>query len=437
MPRSLVRFRIRKGSDHVNRALRYIVHTAFNEVPIYRRLWRSHVQEILSVRGVHDLQRLPIVQKSDLVRANLADRLRRGTDIARCVRRGTSGMTGAPIDILFGRAEFKYRQLTLLRRVLADLGVHRPFRWAEAGAWIPLEQRSKSLHRGPVVSLLRLPRSLRPTEQIDALERFRPDVVSGCPGDLQLLGAEVLRIGHKKLRPRLVICRGETLRSDVEELLRETFGCRVTDYYNVQEVGNLAWRCPDHADIMHPNSDSALLEIVDSHGAPLPAETEGDVIVTNLTNATMPFVRYALGDRASWINTESRRCSCGALGPSLSLIQGRSDDFIVLPDGRRLAPRAVDDLVMETFHASPQTAMFLTGIHAYQVIQEAPDHLVVVIEASSPPPMLLAEAMQRGLRALHRELVVEFKFVDELPRGTTGKIRRVVSDVERDQPPSG
>jgi phenylacetate-CoA ligase len=354
-------------------------------------------------------------------------------DISRCVRRGTSGTTGPPIDILFGRTEFRYRQLALLRRVLADLGSRVPFRWAEVGAWVPLELRSRLLQRGPIVSVLRLPRSLSSDKQIRALERFCPHVVSGCPGDLQLVAADLARNPSAKVAPRLVISRGETLHSGVEELLQQAFGCRVTDYYNVQEVGNLAWRCPDHPDLMHVNRDTALLEIVDAEGRRLPAGIEGEVVVTNLTNATMPFIRYALGDRAWWIDTECRRCSCGAFGPSLSLIQGRSDDFVVLPDGRRVSPRAIDDLVMETFHATPQTAMFVSGIRAYQVIQETIDHLIVRVETSStPPPPLLVDVMDRGLRAFHKDLTVEFQFVTELARGTTGKFRRVISAFGRD-----
>ena len=433
MPGRLVRFRIEKRPADVDHALQYIVRTAWTKVPVYQRLWKPYVAKRIQLANVRDLQQLPVVQKSDLVAPDLTDRLRQGTCVDRCVRRGTSGTTGPPIDILFGRIEFRYRQLTLLRRVLADLGCLRPFRWAEVGAWIPLEQRSRPLQKGGVVPLLRLPRSLRPTEQIDVLERFRPHVVSGCPGDLQLVAEQLARRAPKRLRPQLVISRGETLRKDVEDKLREAFRCPVTDYYNVQEVGNLAWRCPDHAELMHVNLDTALLEVVDTKGEPLPVGIEGDVVVTSLTNATMPFIRYALRDRASWIHSEPRRCSCGALGPSLSLVQGRSDDFIVLPNGDRLSPRAIDDLVMETFHKTPQSAMFLTGIHTYQIVQEAIDHLVVRIEASpASPPRLLLDVMERGLRAFHRDLAVEFQFVDELPRGRIGKIRRVISAVGHD-----
>lgn len=423
------RFRIRKSPSDVSRALQYVIRTAYREVTAYQRLWSTMEPGIARFRTLHDLPMLTPADKQTLLQGDLRSRLRRGVDIRRCVRRGTSGMTGPPIDILFSKLEFRFRQFALLRRVMADLGIHRPFRWAEVGAWVPLEDRNKPLRRGSLVSILRLPRSLEAPEQIEALRRFNPDVVSGCPSDLQLLAAELPCPGGSNLTPKLVICRGEVLRRDAEELIASAFGCRVTDYYNVQEVGNLALRCLHNPNLMHVNSDTAVLEIVDSIGNPVPVGTEGEVLVTNLFNVTMPFIRYRLNDRASWIDPQPHRCTCGLSGPSLSPIQGRSDDLIQLPDGRQISPRVVDDLVIETLHAAPHDPMFLSGVHTYQIVQEAVDRLVILIETSRAPSILMA-AMERGLEVLHPAMQVTFEFVERLPRGETGKIRRVVSKLE-------
>ena len=41
--------------------------------------------------------------------------------------------------------------------------------------------------------------------------------------------------------PRVISPRGEMLRREARALLEETFGCRVVDQYNCEEIGNMAW----------------------------------------------------------------------------------------------------------------------------------------------------------------------------------------------------
>ena len=52
----------------------------------------------------------------------------------------------------------------------------------------------------------------------------------------------------------------------------------------------------------------------------------GSIIVTNLENYAMPFIRYEQGDRI--ILPENDQCPCGRTLPLLGQIFGRNDDFI-------------------------------------------------------------------------------------------------------------
>lgn len=121
------------------------------------------------------------------------------------------------------------------------------------------------------------------------------------------------------------------------------FGCRLAEICNCEEVGNVAWECPRTAGVMHVNSDACVLEIVDEDGRPARSGEGGRVIVTNLFNRTMPFIRYELGDRAALL--PSKRCECGYDGPSMTLVAGRSGDFIRPPSGRRVSLRTIHSLI--------------------------------------------------------------------------------------------
>ena len=58
----------------------------------------------------------------------------------------------------------------------------------------------------------------------------------------------------------------------------------------------MAWECP-RCEGYHINADWIIVELLEN-GVPVPPGEEGDVVITNLHNHGMPFIRYAQGDRA-------------------------------------------------------------------------------------------------------------------------------------------
>src|SRR5690606_15609804 len=57
----------------------------------------------------------------------------------------------------------------------------------------------------------------------------------------------------------------------------------------------------------------------------------GQIVVTNLNNLAMPFIRYVVGDMAESITSEP--CACGRQSERLLGLKGRDNDNIALPGG--------------------------------------------------------------------------------------------------------
>jgi phenylacetate-CoA ligase len=76
---------------------------------------------------------------------------------------------------------------------------------------------------------------------------------------------------------------------------------------------------------------SRYIEIVDDEGKAVPPGVPGRILITDLTNYFMPFLRYEIEDIGSWTGTP---CTCGRPFPLLAKIWGRSSDFIVTPEGK-------------------------------------------------------------------------------------------------------
>ena len=126
----------------------------------------------------------------------------------------------------------------------------------------------------------------------------------------------------------------------------------------------IAAECERHAGL-HINADHLVVELVDSRGHQV-TEEAGDVVITDLHNLAMPFVRYRNGDRATAIRDGD--CACGRRLPLLQSVEGRILDMIVTPDGRHV-PGEFFVYVM----------LGRTAISRYQVVQVAIDALEVRI----------------------------------------------------------
>ncbi|MFC2082815.1 hypothetical protein ACFLSG_02105 [Candidatus Bipolaricaulota bacterium] len=210
-------------------------------------------------------------------------------------------------------------------------------------------------------------------------------------------------------------------------MLRENFGCKVVDYYSCDEVGNIAWECPVNEHKLHISTDGCVVEVVDESGAPLRAETEGLILVTNLFNRTMPFVRYRLGDRGSLLGEGDVRCPCGYLGPSLTLLAGREEDYWWLPDGRRLSPRVIDTLMGSTLTASGGEPYYAKR---YQCIQETRAMIRVLVLPADHAPTDLTTRISRAIEEIGPGITCRVECVDVFPSSSSGKHRSIMSRVK-------
>ena len=98
--------------------LERLVKETARHVPFYRARWASEGVDIDELSLPHDLTRLPVIRKSDLlaarVKARLDDRRRRSQLVAET----TSGSSGEPLEILLDKYAVRRRQLRFLRALV-------------------------------------------------------------------------------------------------------------------------------------------------------------------------------------------------------------------------------------------------------------------------------------------------------------------------------
>lgn len=174
--------------------------------------------------------------------------------------------------------------------------------------------------------------------------------------------------------------------------------------YGTAETGHLGHEC-DQVEGWHV-ADDALVQICDlTTGVARTDAGEGQLVVT-LFDAGYPIVRFGTGDLSAW---HDQPCPCGATTPRVRGWMGRVGDAVKVR-GMFLHPRQVSQVLSE-----------IGGLDAFRAVVEREEHRdqlrVEVVAGDSAPPDLtdrVGTAVHDGLRFRAEVLVVE-QLPDEGP----------------------
>jgi phenylacetate-CoA ligase len=191
----------------------------------------------------------------------------------------------------------------------------------------------------------------------------------------RVAASEAVSVAPSKVR--LVVVAGEpggsipSARSEIENLWP---GARVIDHHGMTEIGPVSYNCPVQPDVLHVIESAFIAEIVDGLGAPVPAGTVGELVLTNLGRIGSPLIRYRTGDLVRAATAQP--CACGSHELTLEGgVLGRTDDMVVVR-GVNVFPSAVEEVVRAC-----------GGVSEYQVrvsTARALTELSIVVEPDSP-----------------------------------------------------
>jgi len=419
----LVRLKLRKGCRDRSKAVAHLVRYAKRHIPFYAELYRNVDAE--AIASADDLRRLPVARRTNLLSGG---HLRRGAAPGNLNRRSTTGTSGEPLTVFSSGAEAFFRKASLLDAFRRNTGLRFPLRIADVG----VEEGKFGSDIAQRLGLVKVDRILRTwslAEQVEHFCRLSPDIVEGRATSLSELAEAVRQSGRACPTPRLVASFAEALYPHTRRALEAAFGCRVSDYYNCEEVGNVAWDCPQSPGTMHVNGATAVLEIANGNGEPMPVGEIGDVLLTNLYNWTMPFIRYAIRDRAMSLGESA--CECGFRGQSIQLLEGRDEDFFQLPDGSEVSPRVAYEAVAGILPFEELGNELFHAIQAFQIVQESIDRILVNVVPGPAYAESLWEGVDASAKSLHSRMQVEVRCVPSLETGPGGKFRQVMSRIPR------
>jgi phenylacetate-CoA ligase len=394
---------------------------AVESVPFYREKWEELRAKDAS-RSVLVLKDWPVLSKEEL-RRNPTAFVAGDVSKRRLRVEHTSGTTGTPLQLWQSQQTAKAWYALMEARWRGWYGLSRADCWAILGGQLvtPIARKAPPFwvwNAG--LKQLYLSSSHLSAETcaayLKAIQDYRVTYLWGYASALYSLALFAGELGVEPPRLSVVISNAEPLYAHQRELISRVFACPVRDTYGLSEMVCAASEC--EAGKLHLWPEAGVYEVLrDDEDKPVKWGETGRLVCTGLLNRDMPLIRYEVGDRVA-MAPPGEKCPCGRTLPILLSVEGRSDDVIVTPDGRRIGrldPVFKGDIPMREG----------------QIIQESLELIRVLVVPAREFTARHEQELIVAVRERVGNIEVRVERVREIPRSANGKFRAVISKVGR------
>jgi phenylacetate-CoA ligase len=382
--------------------------------PFWKIQFDRHAIDVDGVNSWEELYKLPILTKAE-VQAESSRIRNQAFGVQDLISCHTSGTTGAGL-VFWELAAAEKERWAVWWRYRQWHGISQDMWCGYFGgrSVVPLHQSEPPYWRlnYPGRQILFSGYHLSPAtaeEYLSALDRYSPPWLHGYPSLLSLLASYLIERGKPlKNPPRIVTTGAENLLPQQRDLMVKAFGCPVRQHYGQAEsVANIS-ECPNGH--LHIDEDFSFVELfpLDSHPGVF------RVIGTNWSNPAFPLFRYDTGDL---VRCSGEASSCSMTGRMVDSIDGRKEDYVVLPNGARLG--RLDHIFKD-----------LTRIREAQIYQPEREMIIFkIVKGEGYGPEMERRLLDEAHKRLGREVAIKLEYVSSLERSRTGKLRFVVSEV--------
>jgi phenylacetate-CoA ligase len=220
--------------------------------------------------------------------------------------------------------------------------------------------------------------------------------------------------------PGAIMTSTGVLFPEIRTKIEKVFKAPLFDNYGSRETGGIACNCEKNEGL-HLIPDIHYVEILDDNSREVNPGESGEIVVTLLSNYTMPLIRYTIEDRGI---LSKKVCSCGRGLPLLEKVEGRIRNMFKNKQG---------DLIDGGFFIS--LLYFRDYVKKLQVIQKSVNYIAINLVLKDSEKIQEAKEDFKNINkeirlVMGNETKIKYNIVDEIKPSKAGKHMYAFSQVE-------
>jgi phenylacetate-CoA ligase len=393
---------------------------SIKNVPAYKDLF--YLEKEINEDPFNALQKFPVLTKDEFLKDPLKY-ISSTADKKNLIPYTTGGSTGLPVKFYVDRVTLEHYSAARFRG-LSWWGIEPGDRCVMIwGSPIELSMYGRKLFRLKERILkntvLISAYDLQPSEIkeiVNTIDSFKPTYFYGYASSLHIL-ATLMEEKNLKFSSKFkgVVSTAETLSDEQRNVIERVFKAPVINEYGAKDAGIIAYQCPHGS--MHITEENLVLEVLNiKTNERLEDGESGLATITDLTNYSMPRIRYQLGDIVTI--SKKQNCPCGRSLKILETIEGRKDDLFISKSGK---------LIHGIYWA--HIVRNMNGIKQFQIIQHDLENVTLYIVPN--PINFDPKEVDVFVTKIHEALgqvKININYVSEIKPSASGKIRYAIRE---------
>ena len=384
----------------------------------YRNRFKKANINFHSLQSLEDMQKIPILTK-DHIRENVRYMISDGYKKNNLFKFKTGGSTGKSLELYLTENCSEFRNACAIR--------HN--RWAGwepgepiAAVWgnpkIPatFKDRIKNKLIQPFIYLDTMSVDQKSVDKfIYEWKRVKPKLLFGHAHSLFILSQYIDSMKNNDIRPDGIISTSMMLIPHERIFIEKVFKKKVTDRYGCEEVSLIGSECEKHEGL-HMNIEHLVIEFIREDGSLAGPGEPSQIIVTDLMNYAMPFVRYRVEDIGAYLE---RKCTCGRGLPLMDKVTGRVADFLVKKDGVKVSGISLIE----------NTLTKMCGIKQMQIVQDEIYQITLNIVPGIEYSEKVKDELQKYFKSIFPGVNITINIVEDILPLKSGKYRFSICNI--------
>lgn len=394
--------------EYRDRKTKEMLKHCYKTVPYYKRLFSECGFNYETYNYIDQLSQLPILDKQTVI-DNYDQFISEAISRDKMVMTHTSGTTGSGFKFLTTN-EALCEQWAVWWRYRNNLGINfNTWCYMFGGrSIVPIEQKKSPYSRFNIPAKQEYFSAYHINDEtmkwyVDEIVRRRYIWIHGYPSVINLLADYIIENEDKiSTKIKHITTGAENLMPMQKQKIEKAFGVEPRTHYGMSEgVANFS---ENKNGIMYVDEDYAVTEFV-----PLSEGNNFEIVGTSLSNYAMPLIRYRTKDIANFKEEEK--------GRQVLSLDGRQEDYIVLPSGSKLG--RLDHIFKD-----------MINVREAQIYQKEKTSIEVRVVKNERYSVKDEENLLKEIKSRMNEIEVRIVYVDSIKKTASGKLRFVISELE-------